>query len=493
MVSRREFLAGAAAVTAGQAWAAPPEASLRPFLRPDGFELRGIPSLERLALEADLGGRVSALAADARTGEVLEVYNPVLPMPPASTAKAMTTLYALDKLGAGHRFRTQLLGHGEIANGRLQGDLWLVGSGDPTLDTDKINDMARALRATGLREVTGRLKVVATALPFIHEIDPSQPEHVGYNPAISGLNLNYNRVHFEWLREAGGYTIRMDARSETIRPAVTRQRMRIADRQAPIYTYDAAEGREDWTVARAALGDNGSRWLPVRDPAFYVAEVFQVLARSHGIVLDGPDIAALAPSDALPLVEQTSPPLDEILQSMLRWSTNLTAETVGLSASIAAGGRPESLPQSAGLMSEWMQQRLGARRPAFVDHSGLGPDSRITAADMVQCLIAAGPQGALRGLMRSHAMRDENGATMADHPVEVSAKTGTLNFVSTLAGYAQAPSGRLIAFAVFCADLPRREALTLAEAERPRGGRSYSRCARRLQQAMIERWAAVYG
>lgn len=493
MVSRREFLAGAAAVTAGQAWAAPPEISPRPFLRPDAIGLRRFPSVEGLVAEAALGGRVSALAADARTGEVLEVYNPVLPMPPASTAKAMTALYALDKLGAGHRFRSQIQADGVIENGRLRGDLYLIGSGDPVLDTDKINDMARALRATGLREVTGRLKVVSTALPYIYEIDSSQPDHVGYNPAISGLNLNFNRVHFEWLREAGDYTVRMDARSERIRPGVTRQRMRVADRDAPVYTYDAAEGREDWTVARAALGNGGSRWLPVRDPALYAAEVFQILARSHGIVLDGPDIAAIAPQDGLVMVDQTSPPLDEITRDMLRWSTNLTAETLGLTASIAGGAQPETLTQSAGMMSDWMVQRLGARRPAFVDHSGLGPDSRITAADMVRCLIAAGPEGALRGLMRNHVMRDADGAAVSDHPVQVSAKTGTLNFVSALAGYAQAPTGRVIAFAVFCADLPRREALNPDEVERPQGGRSYSRRARRLQQGLIERWAGVYG
>ena len=361
------------------------------------------------------------------------------------------------------------------------------------LDTDKINDMARALRATGLREVTGRLKVVSTALPYIYEIDSSQPDHVGYNPAISGLNLNFNRVHFEWLREAGDYTVRMDARSERIRPGVTRQRMRVADRDTPVYTYDAVEGREDWTVARAALGNGGSRWLPVRDPALYAAEVFQILARSHGIVLDGPDIAAIAPQDGLVMVDQTSPPLDEITRDMLRWSTNLTAETLGLSASIASGAQPETLTQSAGMMSDWMVQRLGARRPAFVDHSGLGPDSRITAADMVRCLIAAGPEGALRGLMRNHVMRDADGAAVSDHPVQVSAKTGTLNFVSALAGYAQASTGRVIAFAVFCADLPRREALNPDEVERPQGGRSYSRRARRLQQSLIERWAGVYG
>jgi len=58
-------------------------------------------------------------------------------------------------------------------------------------------------------------------LPNLDEIDESQLDHLGYNPAISGLNLNFNRVHFEWKRAGGGYSIAMDARSELYKPAVT--------------------------------------------------------------------------------------------------------------------------------------------------------------------------------------------------------------------------------------------------------------------------------
>lgn len=488
-MDRRFFLHGLFASVAGPALANSPAQSVRPVMRPYGT----LQSAQALVRASKLSGQTSLVFSDLKDGRILASSSPLRALPPASVAKILTALYGLERLGSEFRFETRLGYAGTLVDGRLEGDLVLLGGGDPTLTTDDLAYLAAQAKSAGLREVTGRLLVWGGRLPQSDMIDANQPDHVGYNPAVSGMNLNFNRVHFEWLREAGDYTVRMDARSARIRPGVTRQRMRVADRDAPVYTYDAAEGRENWTVARAALGNGGSRWLPVRDPALYAAEVFQILARSHGIVLDGPDIAAIAPPDGLVMVDQTSPPLDEITRDMLRWSTNLTAETLGLSASIAGGAQPETLTQSAGMMSDWMVQRLGARRPAFVDHSGLGPDSRITAADMVRCLIAAGPEGALRGLMRNHVMRDADGAAVSDHPVQVSAKTGTLNFVSALAGYAQAPTGRVIAFAVFCADLPRREALNPDEVERPQGGRSYSRRARRLQQSLIERWAGVYG
>ena len=73
------------------------------------------------------------------------------------------------------------------------------------------------------------------------------------------------------------------------------------------------------------------------------------------------------------------------------------------------------------------------------------------------------------------------------------AKTGTLNFVSGLAGFVDTRDGRQMVFAIFCADLPRRDALSRAEMERPEGGAAWNRRAKGLQQDLIERWAVLYG
>ena len=472
--------------------AAAPAVSLRPVTRPAALLADIIPSASDLVHQAAIGGRVGFVVADATTGTVLEGMNPLFPLPPASVAKAVTCSYALERLGPDYRFETRIVADGTISDGRLEGDLWLVGSGDPAFDTDTLAGMADSLRAQGLRAVTGRLMVADGALPAIFEVDPSQPPHVGYNPAISGLNLNFNRVHFEWARQAGEYTIALDARSETLRPAVQIARMRIADRTDPVYTYEHIEGRDHWSVARAALGDRGSRWLPVRRPSAYAAEVFQTLARAAGISLSGSALAPDAPVGATVLVVHHSEPLAVILRDMMRWSTNLTAEVVGLKATMADGQRPDDLAQSAGAMSAWMRSRLGARQAGFVDHSGLGDQSRLRPHDMVSALVAAGPTGALRQMMRAQPMLDGRGRPIADHPVQVAAKTGTLNFVSALAGYARLSSGRDLAFAVFCADTARRNGLSEAERERPEGARPYNQRAKRLQQQLIERWAALY-
>jgi D-alanyl-D-alanine carboxypeptidase/D-alanyl-D-alanine-endopeptidase (penicillin-binding protein 4) len=79
-----------------------------------------------------------------------------------------------------------------------------------------------------------------------------------------------------------------------------------------------------------------------------------------------------------------------------------------------------------------------------------------------------------------------------DHAISVDAKTGTLNFVSGLAGYATTPEGEELTFAIFAADPEERAGISRAERERPPGARAWNRRAKPVQQALIERWAVLY-
>ena len=492
--SRRFFLGSALGAIASPAFANPPDVSLRPVARPGSATrvVQPVPSADELVRKAGLSGDVSYAVMDLSEGRMLEEGKAALGLPPASVAKAMTALYALDALGAGYRFATSLHSTGGISNGIVQGDLILVGGGDPTLDTNKLADLAAALKRAGVREVRGDFLVWGGALPFSRGIDPGQPDHVGYNPAVSGLNLNFNRVHFEWRKSGSSYTVSMDARSEKYRPDVRFARMSVKNRDIPVYTYADAGGRDNWTVARGALGNGGARWLPVRKPEIYAGEVFQTFARSHGIALKPAKIAKSAPGGTV-IAQVRSEPLSDILKGMLKYSTNLTAEVVGMAATRKRKGRVRDIAASAQEMSRWARQEFGLDTATrFVDHSGLGDKSRISARDMVLALKAARGSGPIRGLLKPIPMRDEDRRKMPNHPVKVDAKTGTLNFVSSLAGYCTAEDGREMAFAIFTADIPRRSALTRAQRERPEGGREWNRRSKMLQQKLLQRWGRVF-
>lgn len=494
--SRRAFFRGAASLALSSAalpgWAGAPETSLRPVARSDDFRKLIQQPIEALIEKANLNGEVSLCVARLSDGEVLERHGADLALPPASVAKALTAGYALDVLGPAHHFVTRVIATGPIKEGVLDGDLVLAGGGDPTLDTDALADLARTVSEAGILSVTGRLKVWGGQFPTLRGIDQSQPDHVGYNPSVSGLNLNYNRVHFEWRQANGDYSVTMQARSASYRPDVGLARMELAERALPVYTYEDRSGKDYWTVARGALGDGGARWLPVRKPELYAGEVFQTLLRSHGITLAGADLSNSAP-EGTDLARHESPPLRIILRDMLNWSTNLTAEVVGLAATAKRTGTAAvSLAASAAEMNAWARDTLGVDGVALVDHSGLGDQSRVTAEDMMQCLRALRQTMGIKPLLKMIPVRDSQYNVVDDHPVKIRAKTGTLNFVSGLSGFVDLPDGTELVFAIFAADLPRRATLTKAQRERPEGGRSWNARAKRLQQALIGRWGVLY-
>ena len=496
-LSRRAFLGGAMSAVAGVAIADAPLRSLRPVARNNAAirAASNIPPLARasaaeMIAEANLGGTVGFVVADARTGAILEDTDGALPLPPASVAKAVTALYALDRLSSQHAFETRIIADGPISDGILDGNLILAGGGDPTLSTDHLAEIAAKLKETGLREVRGSFQVWGGALPYVNEIEPDQLDHLGYNPALSGLNLNFNRVHFEWARSGSDYRVTMDARSELYRPDVSMSRMRVERRDAPTYVYVDGGSFDDWSVARPALGTGGARWLPVRKPALYAGDVFATMARSQGIVLSAAEEITDLP-DGEVLVSHNSAELSDILQDMLQYSTNLTAEIAGLSATQAGSAGLTTHAASARAMGNWLAATHGVRAQ-FADHSGLSDASRISAMKMVQVLVSAGVSGPLRPMLKDIPIVDEDRNALPDYPATVVAKTGTLNFVSCLAGYVRTAGGVDLAFAIFAANLDQREAAKTRGDEVPEGSRAWNGRAKQLQQRLLQRWGLVY-
>lgn len=501
-LTRRAMVSGLLSGVAGAALAEAPLVSLRPNLRSNVTPAVLAPtqspiprvaprvraSIEQLIAAADLDGTVGVVLAKADTGEVLEAVDTDIALPPASVTKAVTALYALDTLGGAFRFVTRLFAVGAVQNGVLDGDLILAGGGDPTLSADHLAELAVALKEAGVTGVTGRFLCWRGALPYAEEIEPSQLDHLGYNPAVSGLNLNYNRVHFEWRRVSGTWQTTMDARTDDRVPPVSMARVRIVDRGAPVFATSAPD---QWSVARSALGNGGSRWMPVRQPALYAGDVFQTLARGAGVTLPAPEVVDDLPNGRVELVQHSSATLRTILQEMLLYSTNLTAEVCGLAATQAKFRTSLKIENSAAQMTRWVGETFGVECD-FKDHSGLSDENRVSSGGMVKLLLAVGADGPLRPILRRIAMRDADNNRIESYPIEVRAKTGTLNFVSSLAGYVETADGSDVVFAIIAADLDRRARGKAAGDEVPAGSIEWNRRAKRLQQFLLQRWGLTY-
>ncbi|MEM9716884.1 MAG: D-alanyl-D-alanine carboxypeptidase/D-alanyl-D-alanine-endopeptidase [Pseudomonadota bacterium] len=435
--------------------------------------------VEALLAQAGLDGKASVVLMDVQTGKMVEAVSPRKSLPPASVAKAVTVPYALNALGSGFRFQTRVIATGPVQNGRVQGDLILQGGGDPLLDTDGLFKMAEALKAQGIKGITGDFLYSDGAISNVAYVDNEQPEWVGYNPALSGLNLNFNRVFFQWKDGA----LSLTAKSDNHAPAVSGVAIALTDKADPVFKYGTSKGREVWTIARPALQKNGSRWLPVRDPGKYAAEVFQTLAKDNGVQLPTPK-RSNGSIEGTVLASQSGADLVALGRGMLKFSTNLSAEIVGMRASAALGRAPSDHTQSAKRMTDWAKTEYGVNGISFRDHSGLSDTSKATSK-------------ALATIMRAEARKGLYPALLKDIPIEatdaitVRAKTGSLNFVSTLAGVIEGPNGQY-AFSIMMADEARRAAAKRAGDERPAGARTWIKSARNVQKEILAYWAGVY-
>lgn len=478
-ISRRLFLAGLLATTAYPIAAK----ETRPKAR-DGV------AASKAGVSTDtVSGHTNYVVMDVASGKIVQSHGMGQSLPPASVAKTVTALYALEYLGAGFRFTTQVIATGPIQNGIVQGDLILSGSADPSLDTDGLNELVTQVASKGIRGITGAFRYYGGAVPYEETIDKDQPDHVGYSPAISGLNLNYNRVHFGWKRAKRGYEMAMDARSDHIQPAVSMVTMAIKDRQTPLFTYAKRQNSESWTVASAALGKGGTRWMPVRLPDLYAADVFHTLCAGRKIKLPKPQNLKTPPSGTA-IAARNSETLDIVIRDMLKYSTNLTAEVLGMTASARRTGKQLSLRASAREMTQWAQGRFGMRSLKLVDHSGLSDVSRVEASDMAKMYLMARQTGQLRPLLKSIGVpKAKSGATFQG---TVDAKTGTLNFVSGLGGYLTTASGREMVFGIFSADMKKHAAVRKSEREAPAGGSAWNKRAKALQYDLLRDWAQRY-
>lgn len=138
--------------------------------------------------------RTSALAVDVRTGAVLYEQNATTPVVPASNEKLPVAWAALMRLGPGYRFTTDLLGTGGRVGDVWEGSLYLRGSGDPTLTSADLGRLAAAVRATGIRRVTGRILGDESAFDQRRGADGWKPSFLGVeSPPLSALVVDRAR------------------------------------------------------------------------------------------------------------------------------------------------------------------------------------------------------------------------------------------------------------------------------------------------------------
>lgn len=445
---------------------------------------------ERLPDTLPDGAEVSYVVLDLERGTPIAQHGADRVHIPASSAKLATAVVALERLGPEHRYLTELRATGPVRDGVLEGDLILKGGGDPLLDVPDLLPLIDALARQSVRRIEGRFVIDDSLLPRFTEIEPSQPTEAAYNPGIGALSIAFNRVNLRW---EGGKALS----AETVPRLDEASFEKVASDLLPPAGVQLK--RLDGQKAVWQLADRGprrsKRSLPVKDPGLYAGQVFADLAKLYGIDLPAPERISGGPKSRRIAVHK-SRPLRELVRDMLWYSNNLMAELIGLSAAKTIDPELASLETSAGIVLSALERQLSEiswDEASLDNHSGLSSKARLTPEQLAAILRQGWNGGTLSSLLPGSGWsgtlaRRFNGP---DQALRIWAKTGSINYVTTLGGYLLSSSHAPAAFVIMISDEKARAAYD-AQSRRTREGeteaRAWKREAEKVMDRIVERW-----
>jgi serine-type D-Ala-D-Ala carboxypeptidase/endopeptidase (penicillin-binding protein 4) len=404
---------------------------------------------------------------NARTGRILYARNAEKNFKPASSLKVVTTAAALDAFGPDARFRTTVETAGRLdAFGRIVGDVYLVGGGDPNLSgrfhegraIAPFEQLAAQMETAGVRRIEGRVLGHEGLFGGDRRGDDwAWGDLVWcYGAEVSALSLNDNCVD---LTVAPG---EREGDAVVIGASPTSSYYRIVSTATTSVRGAPGQLRLERDLGGNVIRISGTHsigqkpWqgsVAIEDPARFAATVFREVLAAKGIIVTGEadTLKAPLPGTRRVLATLESAPVSELIATVNKKSQNLHTEML---LRLLGARRSEVGTQESGAEAvEEFLHRVGVRPEAWQlqDASGLSRSDLLSPHEMVTLLVAmdrhphaaafraslpvAGVDGTLDSRMKGTAAEGR-----------VQAKTGTIRNVNALTGYATARNGERLAF-----------------------------------------------
>lgn len=407
---------------------------------------------------------------DAQTGVTLYALDADRPRVVASNNKLFTTAAALDALGPGYLFETRVLGHGEVVDGTLRGDLAIVGGGDPNISGRQYGGdvyavfrrWAAEIKQHGITRIDGRLFLVSGFFDgqMIHPDWPRNQLERWYEAPVGDLSFNDNTLV---VRVLPGARVGAPARVELVPPVRMFRVINSATtvgspRQQQVFVGRSADGSEVEVSGRIAQRSEAEEaLLTVPDPTVFFGAAVRDALHEEGIDVQGSTerVGQVPPGGWEVLTEHVSD-LQSSIEITNKLSQNFYAESLFKLLGRARCGEG-SWRAGSQAMAEFLD-RVGipAGTYSLVDGSGMSRNDRFAPSQVTRLLHYMFQHPYVKEFMRSLAYSGEEGLKWqhrlsgAGYAGNVLAKTGTLDGVSSLSGYAKARSGKVYAFSILC-------------------------------------------
>ena len=380
---------------------------------------------------------------DAKTGEVIFGKNERIGLAPASTQKIITSVTAFELMGADYRYKTTLGYDGTIKGDRLEGNLRIGGSGDPTLgswryastrDTAILAQWTKAIAARKISGISGKILIETGGFEPNSIPDGWIWQDIGnYYGAGAGI-LNWHENQFDLLLRSGSQV------GDAVDIAGT---MHITGPVLKSLARAARKGSGDNAYIYPAIGNQSSivtGTIPVDEKRFTISgaqlnppgELVSQLTerlRAAGISVANNTLAQRATDETIHT--HFSPALDSIIYLFNRKSINLYGEALMKTMALEKAGFASTDSGVNILRRFWEQKGLDKDELNMVDGSGLSPLNRVTTHAQVEILRYARSQKWYSQFY--DALPEFNGMKM---------KSGTIRNVKGFCGYHKSSNGR---------------------------------------------------
>jgi serine-type D-Ala-D-Ala carboxypeptidase/endopeptidase (penicillin-binding protein 4) len=401
-------------------------------------------------------GVTGIYVADAKSGEALFAVNADDPLNPASNVKMISTATAIELMGPQFRYSTRVLGAEPDAAGAVHGDIYLLGTWDPTLEAGDLDQLAEQLVMRGVKALDGNVVVGAdpardglyrAAIPI--EVHAGAPGEAPTATAPPGVDLL-------------AFDITAKTAKTAQRPRLTYAVTSTTDAAGHVRVHVAIAG----TIGKAAVV---SYVVPTVEHTAAAANLLRAAMLAHQIDVKG-DVVVRELGDfigdavtagGLPaeLARHDSATLAQIVTDVNKWSINWLADRVIETTAALAHREAPTMAGALDAMYDWLGRHTHvAKADVIVDSgSGLSYHTRITARELVAVVRDAagftpGTEGqgadAWLGSLSIGGTDGTLGRRFKALRGLVHAKTGTLSTVIALSGVLDVDPQRPLAFSI---------------------------------------------
>ncbi|GLW06132.1 D-alanyl-D-alanine carboxypeptidase DacC [Microtetraspora sp. NBRC 13810] len=406
-------------------------------------------------------GRAGVVVKSAATGEELYTQDSGKIFTPASNTKLVSSAAAVETLGLDYRFTTEVLSTGRTAGSTLYGDLYLKGTGDPTMLASDYDALAAKVAASGVKRVQGDLVADDTWFDDVRlGTDWAWDDEPYYYAAqISALTASPDTDY-----DAGSVIVSVapgSAAGKPVKVSTTPETgyLKIVNRAVTGSSTDVLVTREHGTNTVLITGTVAapySEWITVWDPTAYAASLLRDGLARHGVKVTGSTGRGATPAGAKAVATRQSMPLSELLVPFMKLSNNIHAEilTKAIGRKVAGEG---TWPAGLAAITAFARAN-GVPASQLRDGSGLSRADGLTPGGLTALLIAlrdkpwfatwyaALPIAGQRDRMVGGTLRSRMAGTPAAGNVH--AKTGSLTGVTSLSGYVTSADGEPLVFSV---------------------------------------------